>query len=251
MPTCFVCLDTLTDPAALPCGHVFCHGCIVRVVRNITPYTHHHFCPTCKQPYVISQVDPSLVPPHLRQHVSPAVRKLHLDYTAPHTLQPSSPSSVPNTECDRLRAENAALKATCIVWRKRAAVHATATLGLVGLARLARDSALKMKSERDFLESRYNALKRSFEESQTLSTFPPQPDHRVQSAFEDLRESSFRPPSPAASDDSYCSDCPKCQSPKRKRDASPMPSPKRTRSESFTGKASPTSPSLEMAALVV
>ena len=50
------------------------------------------------------------------------------------------------------------------MWRKRAAVHAAATLGLVGLARMARDYALRMKKERDDLEAKYNELQKLYEE---------------------------------------------------------------------------------------
>ena len=43
-------------------------------------------------------------------------------------------------------------------------MHAAATLGLVGLARLARDYGLRMKKERDELEEKYNELKKQMEE---------------------------------------------------------------------------------------
>ncbi|KAI0923639.1 hypothetical protein AcW1_006534 [Taiwanofungus camphoratus] len=239
MPTCIICLDSLKDPAALPCGHVFCHQCIVRIVRTITPYTHHHFCPTCRHPYTLSQVDPALVPHHLQHHVTPSVRKLHLEYNIPSPTKLSSPGS----ECDQLRAENSSLRSCCIVWRKRAEVHAAATLGLVGLARLARDAAIKTKAEKDDLESRYNALKKEFEGKQTLSTFPPQADVQIKPAVRDTHidvtghprasSPSFRMPSPTPSDVSYCSDCPECQPlNKRKREASDDAPLKRSRSSS-------------------
>ncbi|OBZ73654.1 hypothetical protein A0H81_06277 [Grifola frondosa] len=241
MPTCIVCLDTLKDPAALPCGHVFCHECIVRVIRTITPYTNQHFCPTCKHPYNIAQVDPALVPHHLRPHVSPSVRKLHLEYNIPSTMK--SPSS--SSECEMLRAENASLKTCCFVWRKRAAVHAAATLGLVGLARLARDHAIKMKQERDEIRTRYNALKIRYEEEMLISTFPPDRSPRpicpLTSAISLLIPSAV----PPVSDDSYYSDCPDCQPMKRKREKSPERSCKRSNSTSPT--ISPLAPSAEVA----
>ncbi|RDX54092.1 hypothetical protein OH76DRAFT_1341698 [Lentinus brumalis] len=160
MPTCIVCLDTLKDPAALPCGHVFCYDCLIRLIRSTTPFTGNHFCPTCKQPYTISNVDPNLVPHHLRSYITPSVRKLFLEYTIPPPAKATSSSS----ESERLRAENASLKTCCFVWRKRAAVHAAATLGLVGLARLARDYGLQMKKEKDEFEAKYNELKKKMEE---------------------------------------------------------------------------------------
>ncbi|KAI0741808.1 hypothetical protein C8Q80DRAFT_1110072 [Daedaleopsis nitida] len=161
MPTCIVCLNTLKDPAALPCGHVFCHDCIIRLIRSITPYTTNHFCPTCRQPYTISNVDPKLVPHHLRSYITPSVRKLCLEYTIP---APST-SSTPKTDYERLLAENASLKTCCIMWRKRAAVHAAATLGLVGLARLARDYGLRMRKDREDMQAQYNELKKKMEET--------------------------------------------------------------------------------------
>ncbi|OCH84503.1 hypothetical protein OBBRIDRAFT_864110 [Obba rivulosa] len=165
MPTCVICLDTLKDPAALSCGHVFCYECITRVAAAVTPYSAQHFCPTCKHPYMTTQLDPAFIPTYLRQHVTPSVRKLHLDYTVP-TMSTKSP---PN-DIETLRAENASLRTCCFVWRRRAAVHASATLGLVGLARITRDHALKLKAEKDVLQSRYDALKRKYDESQYAGT---------------------------------------------------------------------------------
>lgn len=105
-------------------------------------------------------VDPQLVPLHLRPHLTPAIRKLSLDFT----VSSPDPSCVtPASECDRLRAENVSLRACCEVWRKRAAVHAAASLGLVGLARLARDHAMKMRQENCELQQKYTSLKRKSE----------------------------------------------------------------------------------------
>ena len=104
-------------------------------------------------------MDPNRVPRHLRSYITPSVRKLFLEYTIPT----SSNASTSTSECGRLLAENASLKTCCFVWRKRAAVHAAATLGLVGLARLARDYALRMKNEREELEVKYNQLKKEME----------------------------------------------------------------------------------------
>lgn len=109
-------------------------------------------------------MDPTLVPHHLQPHVTPSVRKLQLEYSIPCTT--ASSSATP--ECDRLRAEVASLRHCCTMWRKRAAVHAAATLGLVGLTRVARDGAIKMKAERDEFEKKYLALKQTFEETQSV-----------------------------------------------------------------------------------
>ncbi|RPD58943.1 hypothetical protein L226DRAFT_465555 [Lentinus tigrinus ALCF2SS1-7] len=262
MPTCIVCLNALKDPAALPCGHVFCYDCLIRLIRSITPYTTNHFCPTCKQAYTISNVDPNLVPHHLRSFITPSVRKLFLEYTIP---SPGKATTSSNSECEHLRAENASLKTCCFVWRKRAAVHAAATLGLVGLARLARDYGLRMKKERDEFEEKYNQLKKEVEEKtmvpetppETPSSCPPSPrdaelrahssplphlphidelelglepleanippslsrstSSGSESEHRPLSPALYRSPSPAMSDESYCSECPDCMERKRKR----------------------------------
>ncbi len=108
--------------------------------------------------HYVATVDQELLPVHLRQHFTASVRKLHLDFS----LRSTNPASTPTEECERLRAENASLKSCCQVWRKRASIHAAATLGFVGLARLARDHAVKMKKEKNDLEEKYHALKRKY-----------------------------------------------------------------------------------------
>ncbi|OJT07151.1 hypothetical protein TRAPUB_1966 [Trametes pubescens] len=244
MPTCIVCLETLKNPAALPCGHVFCYECVIRLVRAVNPYTPNHFCPTCKQPYTILNVDPNLIPHHLRHHVTPAVRKLSLEYSVPLPLK----TSATNAECAHLLAENASLKNCCVVWRKRAAVHATATMAFVGLARLARDYGMKMKKERDEFEEKYNELKRLYDEKTSRPDTPPEspscppsprsadlrantppllhlePDEagllpsiaRSHDSHRPLSRTLYRLPSPALSDESFCSECPDCVDRKRK-----------------------------------
>ncbi len=167
---------------------MFCYECIIRLVRNVHPYVHQHFCPTCRQPYTIckssldlpfattcplwfsvAHVNSALVPLHLQLHVSPSIRKLCLDYSIPKSSKDESLAS----ECARLRAENASLKMCCDVWCKRAKLHAGTTLGLVGLVRLARDHAMRMKVEKETFENRCTSLKRTLEEVEYVYTYPP------------------------------------------------------------------------------
>lgn len=207
MPTCLICLNALRTPAALPCGHVFCYDCIIKVVHNVQPFTQQHFCPSCRAPYTIATVDPALIPSHLRLHMTPAVRKLSLDFTIPSPVH----GATLDTECDRLRAENASLRACCEVWRKRAAVHASASLGLVGLARLARDHAIKMRKENCELQQKYVSLKRKCENPEPET--PPDVSELPQLVKSPVRPtiSVERSPSPCRSELSYCSDCSGCE----------------------------------------
>ncbi|EIN03855.1 hypothetical protein PUNSTDRAFT_77334 [Punctularia strigosozonata HHB-11173 SS5] len=174
MPTCIICLDILKSPVALPCGHVFCQQCLQRVVMAIAPFMTQHQCPTCRAPYCIAGVDPSIVPEELRAHILPAVRKVYLDLSPnPHEqasakkspslggTEKHSDQQVPESLPPHLK--EARLRLMCDAWRGRAQMHAAATLGLVGLARLARDHALKMQAERNQLQKRYLELKRQCE----------------------------------------------------------------------------------------
>ncbi|KAH8103930.1 hypothetical protein BXZ70DRAFT_905065 [Cristinia sonorae] len=162
MPTCVLCLEVLKDPAALPCGHVFCYECLVQLVRNVQPYVHTHFCPTCRHPYTTTTANPNLVPQHLRPYITPSIRRLSLAYTLPKSQASPEPLE---TECARLRAENASLKACCGVWSKRARLHAGTTLGLIGMMRVSKDIAMRTRAEKEEVDRKYAALKRSVEET--------------------------------------------------------------------------------------
>jgi hypothetical protein len=42
---CPICWDTLTDPRATPCGHIFCNDCIRRAMSH-----NEDNCPSCRRP---------------------------------------------------------------------------------------------------------------------------------------------------------------------------------------------------------
>ncbi|TFK53443.1 hypothetical protein OE88DRAFT_1612046, partial [Heliocybe sulcata] len=162
MFSCIICLDTLKAPVALPCGHVFCYSCIERIVTTIKPFTSQHCCPSCRRPYTISTIDPSMVPDHLQPYIFAPIRRLYLDLSLsppPKPSQPHPPVPVPS-ESQTLKAENLALRAHVEMWKRRAEVHSAANLGLVNLAKMARDYAVTLKRERDAMENELSALKR-------------------------------------------------------------------------------------------
>jgi len=156
MPSCTICLDTVKSPVALPCGHVFCHECIVNMVGSILPYTTKQCCPSCRASYSIVNIDPSIVPTYLRSSLLPSLRRIYLDEI------PTNADDVPG-ELARLRAENISLKSQCEGWKARAYYHRASVTGLAGLAKITREYALRMKAEKEEIEAKYNLLKHSHE----------------------------------------------------------------------------------------
>ncbi|KAE9397773.1 hypothetical protein BT96DRAFT_61251 [Gymnopus androsaceus JB14] len=166
MPTCNICIDTLKEPVSLPCGHVFCAACIVRAVNTIKPPTTIQPCPTCRTMYSIVHVDPSMVPHSIRPHVVPSIRRLYLE-EANTQSSPSPPAAV--SECGRLAAENGTLRANCDIWKRRAELHAAATIGLLNFARVARACTEQLKHEKDELRRQCTLLKRKLEVEESFS----------------------------------------------------------------------------------
>jgi len=118
------------------------------------------------------------VPPHLRVHLLPSVRRLKIN--SPETAAEISLSSTSEqTEIARLRAENAALQKNSAMWRKRAEAHSSSTLGLLQLVRITRDQGMEVVRQRDELRRRCEALQRQLDneqdgdEDEYVSAFPP------------------------------------------------------------------------------
>jgi hypothetical protein len=103
----------------------------------------------------LANIDPSLVPESLRQHILPAIRKVYLE-------QPTSTD--PPDQFALLKSENDTLNVLCNMWRGRSEAHAAATVGLLNMARTMKDQFIQMKTERDELEKQYNMLKSKVEE---------------------------------------------------------------------------------------
>ncbi|RDB15358.1 hypothetical protein Hypma_004657 [Hypsizygus marmoreus] len=174
MHPCGICIENVEVPVALPCGHIFCNECIRRAVDSIKTYSTLHSCPVCRTLYSVASFDPALVPAFLRPHITPSIRKLYLDLPSgkPRVVSSTIEIAVENA---RLNAENHALRTNCEMWRRRAEVHGAATLGLLGLARIARDEAVKMRHERDEVYKHYHSLKRKLPDDESSSHLDPPP----------------------------------------------------------------------------
>ncbi|KAJ7715306.1 hypothetical protein DFH07DRAFT_762812 [Mycena maculata] len=179
-PTCSICYESFTAPVSLPCGHVFCRECVRRTVDSIKSAGVEHFCPTCRAPYSILNVDPAPIPPYLRPHILPPLffddpRSSPSTTAAPGSApQPSGSGSAsgsghshpPPTPADlgRAVAECNALRVNCATWRRRAEVHAAANTSLLGFTRAAKDCALRMRAELDAERTKCVLLKRKLAE---------------------------------------------------------------------------------------
>jgi len=125
-------------------------------------------------------VDPKFIPPYLRPHILPPIRKVFIDdASSPSTASGSSSTPAPlpappvsaSAELGLALAEVNALRQHCATWRKRAESHAMGNGALLGLARAAKDCALRMRAERDAERSQCVLLKRKLAELMPESEF--------------------------------------------------------------------------------
>lgn len=142
-----------------------------------------------------------LVPPHLRPHITPSIRRIYLDEPNPH-IDKAMPNATALSECARLTAENNALRINGGMWCKRAQLHAAATIGLLHLARAARDQAIKLRREKEELEQNLNVLKRKIEAEEYATQL------LVRVRTDERKHSSFRKFSPPSSSKSLPSSSP-------------------------------------------
>ncbi|KAJ7610228.1 hypothetical protein FB45DRAFT_761456 [Roridomyces roridus] len=180
MPTCSICYEPFKAPISLPCGHVFCRECIRRTVDSIKSCSVQHWCPTCRVPYSVVTLDPTLIPPYLRPHIQPAIRPILLEdsntTTSPNAVPSTSTppcvdaSASPQSDLGRAQAELTALRLSCATWRRRAEVHAAANAGLLGFARATKDAAVRMRAERDEARKQCVVLKRKISDTMCVES---------------------------------------------------------------------------------
>ncbi|KZP24480.1 hypothetical protein FIBSPDRAFT_822259 [Athelia psychrophila] len=150
MSLCTICLGALKTPSALPCGHVFCYECILKVVKSVRPFTTEHRCSVCRERYTVEVLPRDMIPDALQLHMTPCIRKLDMTLADP----------APGAGLARHQAEILALRAQRGELHRRMQQAAATTAGLCMLAKAARDHGLKMQKERDTLAEECRLLKR-------------------------------------------------------------------------------------------
>lgn len=168
MSACAICLDQLKAPVALPCGHVYCHGCISETVKTAasTSSSIVH-CPTCREPVSTVAPNPLLIPPHLRPYVLSPFRRIYLNpptpiLTSPDADRTSNLTAEAEKAIARLHMENATLRQSCYASHAHAHAHMAAHFQLSALVRTTRDQARKLKDDRNKIARKYESLKRKF-----------------------------------------------------------------------------------------
>jgi len=124
-------------------------------------------CTTLSHPqrgYIVD-VDPGIVHDRPQLYISPSIRTLQLDLSAPEdtTIE----------DCARHEAEIISLRARCNILQWRSGVHSATIAGLTCLTKMVRDQAIQMKRERDSFEQRYNVLKRKVRDEDEHTAYSP------------------------------------------------------------------------------
>lgn len=79
---CGICFEPYNEPVSIPCGHVFCSGCLAKTFEEYQLQdTYEIPCPSCRAPFPILQLDTALIPRKLRPHCTPCIRRIYLDDT--------------------------------------------------------------------------------------------------------------------------------------------------------------------------
>ncbi|XP_039599057.1 E3 ubiquitin/ISG15 ligase TRIM25-like [Polypterus senegalus] len=107
--TCSVCLDTLTDPVTITCGHNFCLKCLT----NYWDHSQENRCPQCREKFTTR---PALQRNNLLNEVIKKLKKTTL--SSPPSQNYASPGDV---ECDfctgkKFRAVKSCLTCMASYW---------------------------------------------------------------------------------------------------------------------------------------
>ncbi|XP_054980284.1 E3 ubiquitin-protein ligase TRIM38-like [Sorex araneus] len=60
--TCPICLDLMTEPVIIKCGHIYCRSCILKNIENQkkkSPFLGNFLCPVCRAQFQSESIQPS------------------------------------------------------------------------------------------------------------------------------------------------------------------------------------------------
>ncbi|TEB21966.1 hypothetical protein FA13DRAFT_1613588, partial [Coprinellus micaceus] len=76
---CSICLSAYDEPVCIPCGHVYCVGCITDVVNAPEETGTVAKCPTCRSEFHLVVPDLTYLPKKYHPFVVSSLRRIYLD----------------------------------------------------------------------------------------------------------------------------------------------------------------------------
>nr|XP_055040799.1 tripartite motif-containing protein 16-like isoform X1 [Misgurnus anguillicaudatus] len=103
--SCSICLDLLTDPVTIPCGHSYCMSCITNC-WNQDDHRRGYSCPQCRQTFTTR---PDLGKNVMLANMVEELRRLQIDRSAPSYAGPG------DVECDVCTGRKCKAIKSCLV----------------------------------------------------------------------------------------------------------------------------------------
>ncbi|KAF6758992.1 hypothetical protein DFP72DRAFT_807131 [Ephemerocybe angulata] len=117
---CSICLGEYDEPVCIPCGHVYCVGCITDVVNRPDEAVTAR-CPTCRTEFHLVVPDLTYLPKKYHPFVISPLRRIYLPAPTPASPSPSTSSLLKAEE--QSRAALSQLEAEVAKYKSRVAAH--------------------------------------------------------------------------------------------------------------------------------
>ncbi|PBK69135.1 hypothetical protein ARMSODRAFT_1004419 [Armillaria solidipes] len=76
---CAICLCGYTEPASIPCGHVYCLKCISDYISSSSPDGFTASCPSCRTEFPIVLPELHSLPNKFHRYVTPSIRRVFIE----------------------------------------------------------------------------------------------------------------------------------------------------------------------------